>query len=30
MAPAVTAVLDRALDSPRPYSAGRVWKFVAF
>ena len=28
MAPAVTAMLDRALDFSRPYIAGRVWKLA--
>ncbi|MCT4488733.1 hypothetical protein EFS30_11485 [Levilactobacillus parabrevis] len=30
MAPAVTTVLDRALDSSRPYTVGRVWKLAGF
>ncbi len=28
MAPAVTAMLDRAFDFSRPYIAGRVWKLA--
>ncbi len=28
MAPAVTTVLDRALDFSRPYTVGRVWKLA--
>ena len=28
MAPAVTATLGRAIDSSRPYIAGRVWKLA--